>query len=56
MPRIGRGRNARPSPPGHAEDEGVLALDVRGLLPAAHGGELPREEVDGPGEPLVCVW
>lgn len=25
-------------------------LDVRGLLLAAYGGELPREEVDGPGE------
>ena len=28
-------------------------LDVRGLLLAAHGGELPREEVDGLGESLV---
>ncbi|OUP09783.1 hypothetical protein B5F33_04135 [Collinsella sp. An2] len=42
---------ARPSPLGHAEDEGVLALHVRGLLLAAHGGEVPREEVSGPGEP-----
>ena len=25
-------------------------LDVRGLLLAAYGGELPREEVDRPGE------
>lgn len=28
-------------------------LDVQGLLLAAHGGELPREEVDRPGESLV---
>ena len=41
------------SPPGHTEDEGVLPLDVRGLLLGAHGGELPREEVDRPREPLV---
>ena len=25
-------------------------LDVRGILLAAHGSELPREEVDRPGE------
>ena len=28
-------------------------LDVRGLRLSAHGGELPREEVDRPGEPPV---
>ena len=48
-----RGAGNASSPPGHAEDEGVLPLDVRGLRLAAHGGELPREEVDRPGEPLV---
>lgn len=28
-------------------------LDVQGFLLAAHGVELPREEVDRPGEPLA---
>lgn len=53
MSRSGRSKAARPSPPRHAEDEGVPPHDVRGLILAEHGGELPREEVDGPDEPLV---